>query len=263
MRIRLILTTGFVSLLGVLFVLVPRTNKDDQFKKHQSTAPTESTSIPTHDLQAFAAPMNQVVSASEPDDDSQLDNSVATTITKQAEMDSDIRFASYLYSLDGYSDDQIALVRSTLSEAEIERQLLPYTLDFASPTIGQEISEGLLRIEETNKERLSTILSKGDMENYDSYLASIHFRETLPNIRSQLQARRIPISENTAEDIARAYQRAVAVQREQASQKSDPQTSSTSEPVTFDERFLKEAAAILDDKSFDAFTSIYLDQQFR
>ncbi|EDY81731.1 hypothetical protein VDG1235_1349 [Verrucomicrobiia bacterium DG1235] len=178
-------------------------------------------------------------------------------------IESDVRFASFLYSLNGYSDEQVALVRSTLSETEIERQLLPYTLDFASPTIGQEISESLLRIEETNRERLSTILSKDNMENYNSYLASIHFREMLPNVRSQLKARRIPISENTTEDIAKAYQKAVTDQREQASQKSDPQASSTSEPVTFDERFLKEAAAILDDKSFDAFASIYLDRQFR
>ncbi|MDQ8184335.1 hypothetical protein QEH53_02020 [Pelagicoccus sp. SDUM812002] len=178
-------------------------------------------------------------------------------------IDSDVRFASFLSSLDGYSGEQVALVRSVLSETEIERKLLSHTINFSSPTISQEITENLHRIEETNRQRLSEILSNQDLESYDSYLASIHFRETLPSIRSQLEAQRIPLSEETAESIARAYQKAVTGQRTLTSQKSDTQSPESLESVTFDERFLREAAVILDDKSFDAFTSIYLDRQFR
>lgn len=165
---------------------------------------------------------------------------------------SDIRFAAFLSSLDGYTRDQVESVRRSLARAEAERAQLMHTIDFAAPNANQLITEQLANIERTQRTSLAATLSPQELDDFDSYLGSINFRERLPNLRSELLAHQFKLSEDQANTLANAYQRTV----------SEVRQNEPSGDLSFDERFLGRVASVLDDETFSAFSQVYLDYQF-
>lgn len=175
----------------------------------------------------------------------------------------DVRYADFLASLTGYSDERLESVRQALGESETELASLHLFIDFSSPTIKEELSAAMNATEQKTRARLASLMPNEDLERLETYVASLTFRENLPNMRHQLRARRLPMSEDSATAVARGYERAIEKHRAALAKQARLPDGTENETPSFDTLFLEEVAGVLEEESFRAFTDLYLDYQYK
>ncbi|MDQ8203516.1 hypothetical protein [Pelagicoccus sp. SDUM812003] len=184
-------------------------------------------------------------------------------LTSESQKRADIRYADLLSELDGYSPQALEAIRLSLIEAETELRFLFQSIDYTSPSIKEELRAAVETIERRKRERLEALMTEQDISRFDTYVASLTFREKLPEIRSQMKARQRHLSEEKAAAVARSYEESIT--KYQAALESDSQQSedsSSNDLSSFDKLFLEEVASILEEDTFTAFTDLYLDYQY-